>query len=71
MPRNMGTADRLIRTVLAIALLVIGLGVVQGIVGIALSAVAVIFLATAALGSCPLYTLFGIATCPMRSVRGH
>lgn len=67
MPRNMGTADRAIRTTLAIALLIVGIGVVQGIAGIVLSAVAVIFLATSALGWCPLYSLFGLSTCPMRS----
>ena len=67
MTRNMGTADRAIRTVLAVAFLIVGLGVVQGVVGILLSAVAVVFLATSALGWCPLYTLFGLRTCPLQS----
>ena len=70
MTRNMGTADRVIRTVLAVVLLAVGLGVVQGFAGIAMAAVAVVFLATSAMGFCPLYTLFGIRTCPMQAA-GH
>ncbi len=64
MTRNMGNADRLIRAVLAVALLTIGLGAVQGVAGIGLATVGVVFLGTSAAGFCPLYTLFGIRTCP-------
>ncbi|WP_455382645.1 YgaP family membrane protein [Salinispira pacifica] len=63
MKKNMGTADRIIRAVLAVAILVIILAaplstaaaVILGIIGI-------IFLATAIVGSCPLYLLFKIST---------
>lgn len=65
MKRNMGTVDRLIRTLVIapVALLVAawaGFGTAAGIVGVA---VATIMLATSAVGFCPLYALFGIGTC--------
>lgn len=71
MPRNVGSADRVIRTVLAIALLAVGLGVIQGFVGVLMAVVAVVFLVTATLGSCPIYTVLGLRTCPMRSATGR
>ena len=58
---NVGPADRALRVVLGlflIALAVFG-GVPWGWLGI-------IPLATAFLGSCPLYTLLGISTCRVR-----
>ena len=63
MKPNTGTLDRLLRTILAGALLitaiVLGAGTVAGIVLLALAAIAI---ATAAVGFCPLYKLLHIDT---------
>ena len=64
MKKNMGTADRLIRIV--VALVAAGLyftHTVTGIFGIVLLVVAGIFVLTGLISFCPLYTLFGIKTC--------
>jgi hypothetical protein len=63
MTKNMGTADRAIRTVLA--LVVAGLyftGRIGGIVGIVLLVIAVLFLLTSLMGWCPGYLPFRIST---------
>ncbi|MCA9565978.1 MAG: DUF2892 domain-containing protein [Myxococcales bacterium] len=61
LPRNEHTIDRAIRVVLGLALLSIvfvGPKTLFGLIGI-------IPLATGLLGSCPLYTMLGIGTCPL------
>lgn len=64
MTKNEGTVDRSIRAILGVVAVVgaalVGLGSVPGIV---LLAVAGILLATAAVGFCPLYRVFGVSTC--------
>ncbi len=60
---NVGTADRIVRIVVAIALLGLGWGgVVDGIAGTILKFVGFVPLLTAAVGFCPLYSPFGIST---------
>jgi DUF2892 family protein len=63
MTKNMGNADRIIRTVLAV---VIGglyfTGRISGTVAIVLLALAVMFLVTSAVGSCPGYLPFGFSS---------
>ena len=64
MTRNMSTLDRRIRgfavlPLLVIAALLVGVGTTFGIVLVAL---AVVMLATSAVGFCPLYTLLHIDT---------
>lgn len=59
--------DRLVRVVLGVAL--VGLAA-TGSLG-AWAYVGVIPLVTGALGSCPLYSLFGISTCPVRHSTTH
>jgi hypothetical protein len=71
MTRNMGTTDRLVRGLLvaplaAAAAVLVGAGSVGGILLLVLAAVMV---ATAASGSCPLYRLVGLSTCPARRTR--
>lgn len=64
MKKNMGTADRIIRII--IAAIMIGLfftNVVTGTWGYVMIAVAAIFLLTSVISFCPLYLLFGIKTC--------
>jgi hypothetical protein len=63
MNKNMGTADRVIRFV--IALVVAGLYYthrISGTVAIILGIVAVAFFATSLLGWCPSYLPFGLST---------
>lgn len=63
MKKNMGVADRLIRTVLAVAVgVLLFLGVLKGTLGIVLGVMAVIFLLTSLVSFCPLYTFLGINT---------
>lgn len=63
MKKNMGTADRIIR--LIIAAIVVGLysvNIISGTIGILLIVVAGIFFLTSLIGTCPLYLPFGIRT---------
>jgi predicted lysophospholipase L1 biosynthesis ABC-type transport system permease subunit len=69
MTRNMGTWDRLVRGLVVaplavIASVAVGIGSVLGII---LLVVAAIMVATALVGSCPLYRLIGLSTCPVSS----
>ncbi len=64
MKKNMGFADRAIRTVLAILVVVLYFAhVIGGTLALILGIVALIFLLTSLVSFCPLYTLFGISTC--------
>jgi len=59
---NEGTADRTLRVLLGIVLLsltFVGPRTPWGLIGL-------VPLLTGLLGICPLYSLFGISTCPMR-----
>jgi hypothetical protein len=60
--RNEGTLDRGIRVVLGLVLLsliFVGPQTLWGLLGL-------VPLLTGLVGSCPLYTLFGISTCPIK-----
>lgn len=64
MKKNMGSADRIIRVLIVLA--IVGLyytGVISGAVATVLLVVAGIFLLTAFMSICPLYLPFGISTC--------
>lgn len=61
----MGTVDKTIRII--IAAVVAGLyyaGTISGTLGIVLLVLAGVFVLTSLVSFCPLYTLFGISTCP-------
>ena len=63
MKKNMGTIDRLIRTALAIVVLILYLtGVISGVLAIILGIIAVIFLLTSAVSICPLYSVLKFST---------
>jgi len=63
MKKNMGTIDRVVRTLLAIVVLVLYLtGKISGSVAIILGIFAVIFVLTSAISFCPLYVPFKIST---------
>lgn len=62
LPKNEHTIDRALRVVLGLGLLSIvfvGPQTMWGLVGI-------VPLATGLLGSCPIYTVFGIGTCSLK-----
>jgi len=62
--KNMGSADRIIRVVIAVVIAVLYFtGVISGIVGIILLVLAGVFVATSLISTCPLYMPFGIKTC--------
>ena len=64
MKQNMGTFDRLARVIIALVLAVLWFQhVVTGTLGIIFLTVSCIFLLTSIIGTCPLYSLFGINTC--------
>ena len=67
MKKNMSSADRIIRVLLAAVFAYLYFGsVVTGTFGLILLILGVIFVLTSLVGSCPLYTLFGISTCPVK-----
>jgi hypothetical protein len=63
MKKNMGTADRVIRILLALVVIVLYLtGKITGIAAIILGILALVFILTSLIGSCPLYIPFKIST---------
>lgn len=67
MKKNMGSADRIIRVIIAaIVALLFFTNVLTGILGIVLLALAVVFVLTSLAGFCPLYIIFGINTCKVK-----
>jgi len=63
MKKNMGTADRAIRVIVAVIFGVLILtNAVSGVLAGVLGVLAVIFVLTSIVGFCPLYAPFGIST---------
>lgn len=64
MKKNMGTADRVIRLIMALVFagLYFG-GIVTGTLGLVLLILGGVFVATSLISFCPLYTIVGINTC--------
>ena len=63
MIKNMGTVDRVMRAVLALIIAVLYFtGVLSGTVALVLGIVAVVFLLTSFVGTCPAYLPFGLST---------
>ena len=63
MKKNMGAADRIIRTMLAIVVVVLYMTKqITGTAAIILGVFAVVFLLTSLVSFCPLYVPFGIST---------
>lgn len=66
LPRNEGTTDRVLRIILGLGLLslvFVGPQTPWGWLGM-------VPLITGLIGSCPLYTLLGLNTCPMKENTG-
>jgi hypothetical protein len=62
MRRNIGTADKIVRVLIGLALLVLGIALKSwwGVIG-------VVPVLTAFVGICPAYIPFGITTCRSRA----
>ncbi|WP_370480360.1 YgaP family membrane protein [Tamlana flava] len=67
MTKNMGSADRIIRVIIAA---IVGIlyftGTISGTLGIILLVLAGVFVLTSVISFCPLYAPFGIKTCKMK-----
>lgn len=64
MKKNMGSADRITR--LVIAAIISGLyftNVINGTLGLILIILAAVFVLTSLISFCPLYTILGLSTC--------
>ncbi len=67
MKKNMGTIDKIIRIVIAaVVTALFAAGVIEGTLGIILILFAFVFVATSIVSFCPLYTLLGFSTCPVK-----
>ena len=63
MTKNMGTVDRIIRFIFAVALAVLYFtGVISGTLAIILGILGTVFLLTSIVGFCPLYAPFKLST---------
>lgn len=60
---NVGNIDRVVRIVLGLALIAAGFYFQSVIIGL----IAIIPLGTALIGTCPLYSIFGLSTCPVKA----
>jgi K+-transporting ATPase A subunit len=67
MKTNMGSMDRMVRMFVAV---ILGLsaftGMITGVWAIVAYAVTAVFLLTSLVGTCPLYSVFGISTCSLK-----
>lgn len=67
MKKNMGSADKIVRLIIAAVLVILFYtGKLTGTLGIIGLAVAGIFVLTSLVSFCPLYSIFGINTCPVK-----
>ena len=65
MKKNMGSADRIIRILAAIGFVILYYtGIISGTWGIFVLILACVFVLTSFVSFCPIYTLFGLNTCP-------
>jgi len=63
MPKNMGLIDKVVRIVLAVVVAVLFFTKqISGVAAIVLGVLAVVFVATSLIGTCPLYIPFKIDT---------
>jgi hypothetical protein len=63
MKKNMGSADRIIRVILAaVVVFLYYINVISGTTAIILLALAAIFVLTSLISVCPLYLPFGLST---------
>lgn len=67
MKKNVGNADKLVRILIAITIVILYYtNVIEGMLAIILMAVGIVLLVTVLINFCPLYTIFGIKTCKIQ-----
>ena len=67
MKKNMGTADKAVRVIIAAVIAVLYFtGTLTGTLGIVLLVLAGVFLLTSLVSFCPLYAPFGLNTCKVK-----
>jgi len=67
MKKNMGTTDKMIRTIIALILGILTYtGIISGTFAYVALALAIVFVFTSFISFCPLYLPFGINTCKKR-----
>ena len=67
MKQNMGNADRIIRVLVAVLIAVLYFtNTIAGTLSYILLALGGVFLLTSVIGSCPLYSIFGMHTCGVK-----
>ncbi len=67
MKKNMGSADRIIRIIIAAVIATLYFtGILTGTVGIVLLVLAGVFVLTSLVSFCPLYAPFGLKTCSVK-----
>jgi uncharacterized membrane protein YuzA (DUF378 family) len=67
MKKNMGNIDRGVRILIALVVTVLFVtNVISGVLAYALLGLSGVFVLTSLLGFCPLYTIFGFSTCPVK-----
>lgn len=68
MKKNVGNIDKVIRLVVAIALVALFFtDKITGTLGIVGLIVAGVFAVTAIVGTCPIYSILGASTCPVKT----
>ncbi len=68
MKKNMGSVDRIIRTVIAVVIATLYFtNFISGTVAIVLAVIGGIFILTSVVSFCPLYAIFGIKTCKVET----
>lgn len=67
MTANVGTVDRVLRIVVGLALIALALGLVPGMAPQVWGWIGIVPLGTALVGSCPLYSILGVSTCPRKA----
>ncbi|WP_332460798.1 YgaP family membrane protein [Leptospira ainazelensis] len=65
MKTNEANIDRIARIVVGLGLVVLGF-MTQGLLGTGISVLGLIPIVTGVVGWCPLYSLLGISTCPVK-----
>lgn len=64
MKKNMGSADRIIRVLIALVIATLYfMEIISGTVAIVLLVLAAVFVLTSLVSTCPLYMPFGLSTC--------
>jgi len=63
MTKNMGSADRIIRVIIAAIMVTLYFtGIISGTLGLVLIALSAVFVLTSLVSFCPLYLPFGLST---------